>query len=133
MQSNAWEMLILASAFDRTLQIAFIAMVVGAPLLGYWFMVCDIRAYLRALRGSLIVVRNHISHLPIWARQYTPGCIRSLGLELPCTEADIKKAYRGLAERMHPDRGGDRQKFMMLQRQFEEALQFVRDDATEHS
>lgn len=133
MQSITLEMLILASAFDRTLQITFIALVIGAPLLGYWFMVCDIRAYLRALRGSLIVVRNHISHLPLWARQYTPGCIRSLGLELPCTEEDIKKAYRRLAETMHPDRGGDRQKFMMLQRQFEAALQFVRDDGAESS
>lgn len=105
----------------------YVALVLGIPLLGYWFMAADIRAFLRAMRGALIVVRNHLSEMPAWARQFTPGCIRSLGLELPCDEEDIKKAYRNLAETMHPDRGGDRQQFMILQRQFEEALRFVRD------
>ncbi len=90
-------------------------------------MVLDIRAYLRALRGALIVVKNHLPHLPGWAKQHTPGCIRSLGLKLPCTEAEIKQAYRGLAEKLHPDRGGDRQRFLLLQRQLEEATRFIRE------
>ena len=108
--------------------VIYLSLVIGLPLIGYWFMVIDIRAYLRALKGMMIVVKNHLTEIPAWARQYTPGCIRSLGLEMPCSEEDIKKAYRTLAETMHPDRGGDRQKFMLLQREFEDALRFVRDD-----
>ena len=117
-------------AFDLTLIAVYLMVVLGAPLLGYWFMVIDIRAYLRALRGALIVIRDHLPAIPEWAKKHTPGCIRALGLDLPCTEQDVKRAYRQLAEDLHPDRGGDRQKFMLLQKQFEEAIQFVRDDAS---
>ena len=117
-------------AFDLTLIVIYLAVVLGAPLLGYWFMVIDIRAYLRALRGALIVIRDHLPGIPDWAKKHTPGCIRSLGLDLPCTEQDIKRAYRLLAEELHPDRGGDRQRFMLLQKQFEEAIEYIREEAT---
>lgn len=109
--------------------VVFLTLVVLLPALGYWFMVIDIRAYLRALRGMLMVVQRRFRPtVPDWARRETPGCIRSLGLELPCTEEDIKQAYRRLADEVHPDRGGDRHRFMVLRRQFEEALCFLRDD-----
>lgn len=106
----------------------FLCIVVLLPAIGYWFMIIDVRAYLRALRGALVVVRNRLRGVPKWAKQETPGCLRSLGLEIPCSEADIKQAYRKLAEDMHPDRGGDRHKFMLLRRHFEESLAFIRDD-----
>jgi len=112
---------------DTGLVILFLILVVGLPTLGYALTVMDIRAYLRSLRGALIIVKNHIPTLPTWAKEYTPNSIRSLGLEMPCSEAEVKKAYRKLAERMHPDRGGDRQKFLQLQSQFEEAMEFVRE------
>ena len=116
-------------ALDQIVRLLFIAMVIAVPLLGYWFMIIDLRAWLRALRGALIVVRKRFSSsTPDWARHYTPPCLVALGLELPCSESDIKRAYRRLAETLHPDRGGDRQQFMMLQHHFEEALRFVRNE-----
>jgi hypothetical protein len=113
---------------DSVLVIAFLALIVMGPAIGYWLMIVDIRAYLRALRGMLVVVKDHLPHFtPYWAHRHTPGCIRSLGLELPCTEAEVKQAYRRLAETLHPDRGGDRQRFLLLQGEFEAAIEFVRD------
>ncbi len=113
---------------DSMAVFVFLTLVVAGPLLGYWLLVVDIRAYMRALRGALIRVRNHLPHLPTWARQETPGCLRSLGLELPCSEAEVKRAYHKLAETLHPDRGGDRQRFLLLQEQFETAILFVREN-----
>ena len=89
-------------------------------------MITHFRAYLRALRGALIIVKNHFPRIPGWARLETPYCLRALGVSLPCTEHDVKSAYRQLAEVMHPDRGGDKDKFLTLQRHFEQALEFVR-------
>ena len=116
---------------DVLSMVLYFAMVIGLPLLGYWLMVIDIRAYLRSLRRALMVVTNHLPELPAWARQHTPGCLRSLGLEMPCREEDVKRAYRRLAENMHPDRGGDQRRFMILQRQYEEALRFISDSEHE--
>ena len=110
---------------DTSLILASLLLVLGAPALGYWLMVADIRAYLRSLRGALTVVSQRLAHLPAWARSETPSCLRSLGLQLPCSVEDVKRAYRKHAEAMHPDRGGDRQRFLALQRHFEEAMRFV--------
>ncbi len=107
----------------------FFGLVVVAPILGYWFMVADIRAYLRALRGALVLVADYFPEMPDWVRRETPGCLRALGLQLPCHEDDVKRAYRQLAEELHPDRGGDRKRFLLLQRQFEESIRFVRQQA----
>lgn len=105
----------------------FFSVIVLLPILGHWFMILDIRAYYRALRGVLIIVINHLPDLPGWARQETPACLRALELKLPCKEADVKEAYRRLAEELHPDRGGDRKQFLRLQNHFEQALKFVQD------
>lgn len=94
--------------------------------LGHWFMVLDIRAYFRALRGVLVRVAYCFPTLPEWARYETPPCLRAMGLHWPCTADDVKTAYRRLAERHHPDRGGDPRKFHLLQRHFEVAFDFVR-------
>ena len=90
-------------------------------------MVIDIRAYLRALRGVMVRVVHEFPHLPQWARYHTPGCLTALGLRLPCTEEDVKQAYRRLAEQYHPDRGGDRRKFLRLREQFERSLVFLQE------
>ena len=100
---------------DTTAIVVFLLVVVVLPLLGHYFMVIDIRAYLRALRGALIKVVYYFPELPAWARYETPGCLRALGLRVPCTESDVKRAYRRLAERLHPDRGGDKRRFLLLQ------------------
>ena len=101
------------------------------PIVGYILMVVDIRAWMRALRGALVRVVFHFPDMPKWARYHTPYCLTALGLSLPCTQSEIKMAYRQLAEKMHPDRGGDRQEFLRLQRHFEEALQFMKDHEME--
>ncbi len=113
-------------AASPLLVLLFLAIVVGLPAFGYALTILDIRAYLRSLKGALMIVKNHIPSIPTWAKEYTPESLRSLGLEMPCTEASVKKAYRRLAEEMHPDRGGDRRTFLQLQSHFEEAIQFVR-------
>jgi len=107
--------------------VLFFGFVVAAPALGYWFMLLDIRAYLRALRRALVCVSSLIRTAPTpdWARRYTPACLRSLGLELPCSEVDVKRAYRRLAEQLHPDRGGDAKRFLKLQQDFHAAMEFL--------
>jgi hypothetical protein len=112
---------------DTTAIVVFLALSVLLPALGHYFMVIDFRAYLRALRGALIKVAYYFPELPLWARYETPGCLRALGLSVPCTEADVKRAYHRLAEKLHPDRGGDTRRFLLLQEQSEEALQYVRE------
>ena len=112
-------------AIDIGILLAFFGGVAFMILFGYLIMVLDIRAYYRALRGVMVRVTRHFAHVPEWARYETPGCLTALGLRLPCTEEDVKQAYRDKAERLHPDRGGDRRKFMQLQSHFEKAMQFL--------
>jgi hypothetical protein len=55
-----------------------------------------------------------------------PECLSVLGLLPPVTAEDVKQAYLAKAMTMHPDRGGDPAKFVLLQKAFEEANEFVR-------
>ena len=114
-------------AFDSAVTIAFFAFVVVAPAAGYFFLVADYRAYLRRLRGVLVIAINHFAELPAWARETTPRCVAFFGLELPCDETDLLHAYRSIVKDLHPDRGGDRRKFLRLQTNFEEAVEFLRE------
>ncbi len=111
---------------DISAIILFMAATLGIPLLGYLLLYVDLRTYYRALKGVLVRVTVHFPTVPAWARHETPGCMRALGLRLPCTESELKKAYRALAEKHHPDRGGDPQQFHRLHEQFEAALEFLR-------
>jgi len=106
--------------------ILFLLAIVVLPLCGYWLTVLDVRAYLRALRGVLVRVSQPFSTTPSWLRDETPPCLRSLGLTLPCTEADVKHAYRQLAKELHPDRGGDIRRFLLLQEHLEQSCHFLR-------
>jgi len=58
--------------------------------------------------------------------QANPPFLVTLGLLPPVTEEDVKQAYFAKAKEMHPDRGGDPEQFMLLQRAFEEATEYVR-------
>jgi hypothetical protein len=110
------------NAVDLLATIAFLSLVLFLPLLGYVFMILDIRAYLRSLQRGLILAARTVSGIPDWARFQTPRAIAALGLRMPCSEADLKRAYRERVKRLHPDHGGDQRRFLLLQSQFEEAL-----------
>lgn len=114
---------------DLTGLIFMAALLVGGPVLGYAFMVLDFRAYLRSLRRALVTVRGYVGTLPEWVRRDAPPCIAALGLNLPCTEAEVLAAYRSRVREVHPDTGGSREKFAKLQRHFEEAMSLAAPDA----
>jgi DnaJ domain len=98
------------------------------PLLGYWFMYVDFRAYLRALNRALVVISHAPRYvIPDWARRHDPVYFRALGLDATCSEEEIKQAYRRLAERLHPDRGGDPRRFQTLRSHMEDALAHVQE------
>ena len=113
--------------FDLAVTVTVTALVVLAPVVGYICMVLDIRAYLRRLRGALVVAVNYFAELPAWAKETTPRCIAVFGLMLPCTEDDLLRAYRAKVKKLHPDRGGERRKFLRLQSQFEVAIVLLRE------
>jgi hypothetical protein len=112
---------------DAAATIGFLLATLGLAGLGYLFMALDFRAYLRSLRRALVVVASRFPNRPEWARPYTPPSISALGLTMPCTEADVLKAYRTRVKELHPDRGGDRQQFLRVQTQFEEAIRYLRE------
>jgi hypothetical protein len=88
--------------------------------------VLDIRAYLRSLNRALsIVAKWSLPGIPDWARRETPRAVAAFGLRFPCTEEQLKQAYRKRVKQLHPDHGGDQRRFMLLQAQFEEALALV--------
>ena len=124
---------VLASSrpWPDLVDLSAIAIFFGGVLIGilfaYSLMVLDYRAYLRALRGVIMRATYHFPEVPRWTRYETPNCLNELGLRLPCTTADVKQAYRQRAEKLHPDRGGDRRKFMRLQSHFEQSLKFISD------
>jgi hypothetical protein len=99
----------------------------GLPAVGYWLMALDIRRYLRSLRRALVVVARAATPLtPYWARRDDPPCLVALDLQMPCTEEEVLAAYRKRVKDLHPDRGGDLQAFLQLQRHFEQALLLAR-------
>jgi len=117
------------NAIDATATVAFLAVVMLLPAMGYVFMVLDFRAYLRSLRRSLVTVGHYVTGIPGWARAETPRALAAFGLSLPCTEEELKRAYRSRVKRLHPDHGGDQRRFMLLQVNFEEALAIVASES----
>lgn len=113
---------------DATVTVFYLTLLFGIPLLGYVAMAFDIRRYLRSLRRALVVVSEVMQDIPYWALMQRPACLRTFDLELPCTEEEVLTAYRERAKTMHPDRGGDLQQFLRLQKHFEEALRLVRGE-----
>jgi|GEM_PF-1120765 len=118
---------------DASLTVCVLAVMFGIPLLGYVAMVVDFRRYLRSLRRALVVVSGVMPVLPYWSLLQRPACLRALDLDLPCTEEEVLAAYRERAKSLHPDRGGDLQEFLRLQKYFEQALQLVRGGEGEPS
>jgi hypothetical protein len=59
-------------------------------------------------------------------RRTAHACLQALGLTYPCTERDVRKAYRNLVKKAHPDHGGTTKTFQDLKRNYEEALRLFR-------
>ena len=59
--------------------------------------------------------------------------LRTLGLDAATEWEQIRAAHRDAIVRTHPDRGGDQRRFMLLQKQYEEALTFLRELETDKS
>jgi hypothetical protein len=111
--------------FDWVITVGYVLLILGVAAAGYACMVLDIRAYLRSLRRALVVITHYRVELPEWIRRDTPRCIQALGLTMPCTTDDVLEAYRERVKVLHPDRGGSRREFLLLQRHFEEAMALV--------
>lgn len=52
---------------------------------------------------------------------------RKLASRPDCTEEELKAAYRQLAQQLHPDHGGDAERFQSLQGEYEAALKRIRE------
>ncbi|MFN9369229.1 MAG: J domain-containing protein [Planctomycetia bacterium] len=59
-----------------------------------------------------------------------PACLEILGLRPPLTAEDVKQAYLATAVTAPPDRGGRAEQFVLLQRAFEEANDYVKFKAS---
>ena len=122
--TDAWP-----DSLDSLAVAMFMIAAVVAPALGYTFMVLDFRAYLRSLRRALVRVAYYVPELPQWAQHETPRCVAAFGLRLPCSEEELKRAYLRQVKALHPNRGGDRHRFMILQGHFEAALEVIQSSA----
>jgi len=54
-----------------------------------------------------------------------PSSFAQLGLSWPCTDTEVRRAWKLKAAASHPDRGGDHQTFINLTRARDEALRYV--------
>lgn len=104
----------------------FLGVAILIPAAGYVLMALDIRAYYRSLRRRLVlVVMPRLTRS--WARGRPPQAFFTLGISPPCSEEELKQAYREKVKDLHPDTGGDQQRFLRLQAHFEEALEWLRE------
>ena len=59
-----------------------------------------------------------------------PECLAILGLRPPLTLEDVKQSFMARAMQAHPDRGGDPQEFIRLQKAFDDATEYVKFKAS---
>ncbi|WP_428308446.1 hypothetical protein [Lacipirellula sp.] len=117
-----------APGADPAAVVVFLALAFGVPALGLVLMATDVRRYLRSLGRALVVVTYAMRPgVPYWARKRRPPCLETLDLELPCTEEQVLAAYRRKVKELHPDKGGSLQKFLQLQRHYEQAMYLARN------
>ncbi|HEY1602949.1 MAG TPA: hypothetical protein VGG64_25310 [Pirellulales bacterium] len=55
-----------------------------------------------------------------------PDFLVRLGVLLPCSEQDVKEAYLAKARHAHPDAGGNHERFVELQTDYEKALEYCK-------
>ncbi len=115
-------------AVDRSVVFVYVAVIVGVPLAGYVCAYIDWRASYRRLSRALVLVVKYPRQLPHWVRRERPRCLEVFELHIPFTTAQLLAVYRERVKQTHPDRGGDRQRFLELQRYFEQAQALADDD-----
>lgn len=116
-------------SLDSFITVGFLALVVLLPALGYVFMAVDFRRYLRSLRRQLVRLVGMKEDAPWWAKRENPPCLAAFDLHFPCSEEELKASYRERVKRLHPDRGGDKRRFLRLQTNFEQALRLIREES----
>ncbi len=67
-------------------------------------------------------VSSHSRRIP----KAVPACLAVLGLPWPCTEQQIKRAFRMQAKQVHPDVGGSSEAFRALWQAYQEALTLIK-------
>ena len=74
------------------------------------------------LLASSLGSPHHVLAAPLYCNA---PLAQTLGIAKSATVADIRRAYRRLVAREHPDKGGDGEKFDVLQRAFRDACKAV--------
>jgi hypothetical protein len=69
--------------------------------------------------------RAYTYNLPTFGQVFGVECLTTLGLSLPVTRADVRRAYKRLAKTAHPDLGGSHQEFIRLKQAHDSALRFA--------
>jgi hypothetical protein len=114
-------------AVDRSIIFGYLSVVMGVVVAGYVLAYIDWRASYRRLRRALVLIYKYPRMLPDWALRDRPRCLQVFGLTMPFTMAELLAAYRELVKQTHPDRGGDRKRFLELQQFFEQAQTLAED------
>jgi hypothetical protein len=63
--------------------------------------------------------------VPSFNQVFGIDCLTTLNLSLPCTQKDVRRAYKRLALKTHPDLGGNSQDFIKLKEAHDSALRFA--------
>ena len=51
-----------------------------------------------------------------------PACLQRLGVSWPCSQHEVRQAFRQHVKVIHPDRGGSSESFQRLYKAYQEAL-----------
>ena len=58
-----------------------------------------------------------------------PECFVVLGVQADATEADVKRAFKSIVKKVHPDAGGDPEEFKAVYAAYERAMAMVSSSA----
>ncbi len=104
-------------------------MAVGTTIWGAWAAAASLQTLLSSTRCGRPAARLWSSYTRLFRSQprainykrlnSTGGSLQILGVEKGASDAAIKKAYRQLALKEHPDKGGNPEKFKKIQAAYE--------------
>lgn len=79
-----------------------------------------------SIAGGRWKVRCNTCEIQPEPEPYIPSHYRTLGLKPPTSRDQIKRAYRTLSLKLHPDQGGSDEEFVKLHSAYETALRECR-------